>query len=297
MHTAHPSSLILVVGATGFLGMEICKQLIAAKQQVRALVRSTSIQDKVIMLDQLGTEIIMGDIKDEGSIKRALKGVSIVISCATSTLTRQYGDTIETVDRKGQISLVNAAKEAGIKQFIYISLNETPIASPLQSAKRAVEYSLIKSNIKYTVLQPSFFMEVWLSPRCGFDYINANATIYGEGKNKLAWISLKDVAALAVASIDNKLAENQIFEVGGPDVLAPLEVVSIFEKQGGTTFKVKHVPLEGLDNCANDDFSKSFSSAVKAYANGNNIRMKKLAKIFPIKLTSVNEYAKQVLSV
>ena len=51
---------------------------------------------------------------------------------------------------------------------------------PLQSAKRDVEQHLRESGMNYTILQPSFFMEVWLSPALGFDAANATAQIYGE---------------------------------------------------------------------------------------------------------------------
>ncbi|MBK8551271.1 MAG: hypothetical protein IPL53_09515 [Ignavibacteria bacterium] len=44
----------------------------------------------------------------------------------------------------------------------------------------------------------------------GFDYPNAKATIYGEGKNKTSWIAIKDVASFAAASLDNPAAKNSI---------------------------------------------------------------------------------------
>ena len=66
----------------------------------------------------------------------------------------------------------------------------------------------------YTILQPSFFMEVWLSPALGFDAANATAQIYGSGQNKISWISYQDVARFAVASLDNPTARNAEIEVG-----------------------------------------------------------------------------------
>ena len=70
----------------------------------------------------------------------------------------------------------------------------------------------------------------------GFDYPNAKATIYGEGKNKISWIAIKDVASFAVASLDNPAAKNRIIELGGPEALSPLEVVNIFETTKGKKF-------------------------------------------------------------
>ena len=64
----------------------------------------------------------------------------------------------------------------------------------------------MQSGMTYTILRPNFLMEVWLSSRLGFDFLNANATIYGAGNNKVSWISQGDVATFAVASLDNPAA-------------------------------------------------------------------------------------------
>lgn len=80
----------------------------------------------------------------------------------------------------------------------------------------------------------------------GFDAANGKAQIYGSGENKISWISYKDVAEFAVASLDNPAARNAVIELGGPEALSPLEVVSIFEELRGQKFEVQHVPEEAL---------------------------------------------------
>lgn len=292
------TSKILVVGATGFLGMEICRQLIAVNNNVFGLVRKTAAEEKVSALKQLGVQLVAGDLKDRSSIKKALHGITTVISTASSTFSRQDGDSIQTVDNEGQATLADEAIAAGIQQFIYISFPSMPGDFPLQDAKRRVEKKLAASNITYTILQPTFFAEAWLSPAVGFDFPNAKATIYGEGKNKISWISIQDVAAFAVASVDNASAKNKTIELGGPDALSPLEVVALFEKAGGKKFELQHVPVEALQgqkNAATDDLSKSFANLMLVYAAGNEINMQQTLKVFPIKLNSVRDYAKQVM--
>jgi len=73
-----------------------------------------------------------------------------------------------------------------------------------------VEQYLKESGIRYTSLQASYFMEVLLSPALGFDFQNARARIYGDGRNKLSWISFRDVAKFAVATLENPAAHNAI---------------------------------------------------------------------------------------
>lgn len=295
MNNSKNSSTVLVAGATGYLGSEICRQLISEKKNVKGLVRTTSDLNKVAHLKELGVETIEGDLKNKGSLENALRGVSAIISTVSSTLSRQEGDSIQTVDDEGQNNLIDAAIGAGVSQFIYVSfcaLGECP----LQTAKRKVENHLAESGLNYTILQPTYFMEVWLSPVLGFDYPNAKASIYGEGKNKVSWIAIKDVASFAVASLDNPAAKNRIIELGGPAALSPLEVVNIFEATTGRKFELQFVPEEAIRaqrDGAQDPLSESFAALTLGVVNGSEIDMKNMLEVFSIRLTSVIDYAKR----
>jgi hypothetical protein len=129
--------MTLIVGATGTLGLEICRQLRAAGQDVRALVRATSDAGKRAELARLGAELVEGDLKDPLSIRRACTGVRAVVSTASSTLSRQAGDSIQTVDEQGQLTLVDAAKQAGVDHFVFVSFRDNPqIRFPLTLRRR-----------------------------------------------------------------------------------------------------------------------------------------------------------------
>lgn len=293
MNNSNNSSTILVAGATGYLGSEICRQLILKNKNVKGLIRATSDANKVAQLKASGVETIEGDLKDKVSLENALHGVSAVITTVSSTLSRQEGDSIQTVDDEGQINLIDAAVNAGVNRLIYISFCELG-ECPLQTAKRKVEKHLSESGLNYTILQPTYFMEVWLSPVLGFDYPNAKASIFGEGKNKISWIAIKDVASFAVDSLDNPAAKNRILELGGPEALSPLEVVNIFETAKGKKFELQFVPEEALKaqrDGAQDPLSESFSTLTLGMVNGSEIDMTSILDDFQIRLTSVNDYA------
>src|SRR6187431_1555006 len=121
MSNSNNSSTVLVAGATGYLGGEICRQLISKNKNVKGLVRTTSDPNKVAHLKELGVEVVEGDLKNKGSLENALHGVSAVITTVSSTLSRQEGDSIQTVDDEGQINLIDAAVNAGVSRFVYIS--------------------------------------------------------------------------------------------------------------------------------------------------------------------------------
>ena len=283
----------LVVGATGLLGNEICRLLAAEGKPARALVRPTSDQSKVAQLESLNVEIALGDLKNRPSLDAACRGASVVISTASSTLSRQEGDSIQTVDLEGQLNLIDAAKAANVGRFVLVSFPQVDVEFPLQDAKRAVEDHLKNSGLGYTILQPTCFMEVWLSPALGFDAANAKAQIYGSGENKISWISYKDVAKFAIASTDNSEARNAVIELGGPEALSPLEVVRIFEKQTGRKFDVQHVPEKALreqKESASDPLEQSFAGLMLYYSRGDIIDMQETLQKFPVQLTSVGDF-------
>lgn len=290
--------MILVAGATGFLGRDICRLLSGQYRHVRGMVRETSDSETVTQLLDQGVEIVEGDLKDPETLRRACAGASMVISTVTTTRTHQEADSIEATDHQGQIDLIDAAVSQGVERFIYISYSgHIGVDDPLTVAKRSVERHLLTSGLEYTILRPSCFMEVWLSPALGFDYPNASATIYGAGENRLSWISIGDVAAFAVAAVDNPAARNAVVELGGPEALSPHEVVSIFEEVGGRKFELQHVPEDALRAqraAAGSSLEQAFAALMLAVAQGDEIPMENTLRSFPITLTSVRDYARQV---
>jgi NADH dehydrogenase len=285
----------LVVGATGLLGSDICRRLAGAKQPVRALVRFTSDPAKVEALKRHRITLVAGDLKDRASLLSACRGVTTVVTTVSSTFSRQPGDSIQTVDHDGQLRLIDAARASGVTRFIYISYShQLNIESPLTTAKRTVERQLLSSGLTYTILAPTFYMEVWLSPALGFDPDNGTVQIYGSGTHPISWISAADVAQFAVAAIDTPAAANATVELGGPDALTPLQVVAAFEAARGRKLAVTHVPEDALRAqyaAATDPLQRSFAALTLGYAVGDAINMRMALRLFPIALLSVPQYA------
>lgn len=297
MKTSTKDQHILVVGATGNLGFQICRQLAFSKKDVTALVRTSSLAERVADLQQLGVKLVTGDLKDATSINRALDGITTVISTATTVRSAKEGDSINSVDMTGQLALVEQAEARGVNRFIYVSFPPMQGDFPLQNAKRKVENRLIAGKMDFVILQPTYFMEAWLSPALGFDFPNAKATIYGDGTRQISWISIGDVAEFATAAITDETLKNKTIQLGGPEALSPHNVVQIFEKTLGKKFEVAHVPLEAIQqqhHSAPDDLTKTFTGLMLNYAAGSTVDMRKVNNDIPIRLSSVADYARKV---
>jgi len=293
--------MILVAGSTGILGTEICCRLATRGKTVRGLVRSTSDPQKVNRLQELGVQTVVGDLREPASLAAACQGIETVITTATTTVSMQPGDSIPTTDQQGTLNLVAAARQAGVKQFIYLSYSAnldncaTPCA--LTVAKRTVEQAVIASGMTFTILRPSAFMEFWLSPAGGFDFPHAKANVFGDGHARLSYISVGDVAEYAVESVDNPAARNTIFELGGPAALSAVEAAQVFQQFGGKPFELQYVPAAALQaqrDAATNPLQQTFAALMLAEANGDEVDDRPARKIFTFRLTSVEDYARRV---
>jgi uncharacterized protein YbjT (DUF2867 family) len=154
--------------------------------------------------------------------------------------------------------------------------------------------------LNFTIIQASFFMEVWLSPALGFDPVNATARIYGDGTNPISWVSFRDVAEMCAIAARHRAAERKIIEFGGPEAMSPLELVALFEKIGGRRFQIEHVSESALRagfEGATDSMQKSFAALMLGYAHGDAMNMEPVMDTYGIRPTSVNDYSRNVLGI
>ncbi len=291
--------MILVVGSTGFLGSEICRRLAKAGKPVRGLVRPSSNPEKVAQLKAMGVETVQGDLRIPCSLSAACQGVEAVISTATTTVSMQPGDSIPVTDQQGQLDLVKAARAAGVRRFVLVSIPLSSESCALTTAKRTVEKAVMTSGMEFTILCPCINMEIWLSPMLGFDYPHAKATIYGDGHAKNGFISQGDVAEYVLESLDNPAAKNAVFELGLPKMYSLLEVVRIFEKASGKSFELQFVPLPALEAqraAATDPLQESFATLTHNFATGIKVDPCQAEKAFAFPLVSMEDYARKALA-
>lgn len=291
--------MILVVGSTGLLGLATVTQLHAKGHVVRAMIREGSKRADAVRA--LGVPTVLGDLNDRRSLERACAGATCVVTTATNMGSTTRGDTMRGVDLEGQLALVEAAQRAGVRRYVQISASPNlTTRAPLVRYKREVERAVRASGIPFTILQPSAFMELWLSPMMGWDLPAARGRISGRGEQALSWISLEDVATFTVlAATDDRLADRTV-PIGGPDALTPLAVRAIAERVAGRRFKVSHVPLGVLSFARRlsgpfSDFIASATAMSLDMAKGDAQDMGPLLREFPVTLTTVEEHFRRSL--
>ena len=292
--------MLLVVGATGMLGSEVCRQLVAAKTPVRALVRRTSDPARVRELRALGIETFVGDLRDPVSLAAACTGVTGVVSTASAVMSQRMGDDLRSVDHDGQLALVAAAESAGVAHFVYVSMSgRIDIDCALVRAKRAVEDRVRKaSGMTHTILRPTAFMETWLTPAFGFDIPAAHARILGSGRNRVSWVSVTDVARFAVAATTHSFMRNVTQEIGGPQALSLLDVVQLCEELGSSPFELEFTDEETLERrwlCEAEEPERTIAALQLGLARGDAIPMHRLLAFFPFDLGTVRQHVARAM--
>ena len=141
--------LVLITGATGFLGAHLVQRLSASGRRVRALVRAASIQAAP---NGPGIETATGDVNDLASLESACQGAAAVIHAAgLVAYSRAARRDLERVNVDGTANVLTACERAGVGRLVFVSsvaavgASHTPGASLTEEAS----YTLGRYNLGY----------------------------------------------------------------------------------------------------------------------------------------------------
>ncbi|SHF55696.1 Uncharacterized conserved protein YbjT, contains NAD(P)-binding and DUF2867 domains [Arenibacter palladensis] len=226
---------ILLAGATGYLGNYIAKELISRNMDTKIIVRKPG---KLIDMASKLTGIIQAEVTRPETIRGHFHGVDTVIS--TVGITRQKdGLTYMDVDYGANMNLLDEAKRAGVKKFIYISVINGQLHRNLKlvEAKEAFVDQLKVSGLDYTIIRPNgFFSDMR-------DFLKmaekGSVYIFGKGKKKFNPIHGADLAQVCVDAINSNKKE---IVVGGPDILTHYEVAEMALLASGKPINIIHLP-------------------------------------------------------
>ncbi|MCC6765217.1 MAG: NAD-dependent epimerase/dehydratase family protein [Deltaproteobacteria bacterium] len=126
----------LVLGANGFLGSHVTRQLVAAGRAVRVLVRATS---DTRAIDDLAVERARGDVLDPASLRAAMEGCGSVFHCAVDTRAWLHDSApLFRVNVDGLRNVIDAALAAGVRRFVFTSSIAT-IGRPVNGGRATEE--------------------------------------------------------------------------------------------------------------------------------------------------------------
>jgi uncharacterized protein YbjT (DUF2867 family) len=207
---------VLITGATGVLGRAIVESAIDAGLAVRQGVRNPAKANPT-------AKVVHFDYADLSTITTALAGVSALVLMAPP------------LDANAPALLgpvVTAAKAAGVQQIVLISA--FGVNHNEQAPMRIVEHLVIDSGVPYTILRPNFFMENFSEGPQSTGIREQNAIYLAAGDGKTSFVSVKDIATVAVAALKQSLTGVEV-DLTGPEALDHFEVAKIISKVSGRT--------------------------------------------------------------
>ena len=226
---------IIIAGATGYLGSHLVKELQSQQLSFQAITRNEKrLQEQGLKAEQ----IINAEVTDAATLNGKMNEADLLIS--TVGITRQKdGLTYMDVDYQANMNLLNEAKKAGVKKFIYVSVINGKKMRHLKimEAKERFVDELKNSGLDYQIIRPNgFFSDMK-------DFLDmaqkGKVYLFGNGNYKLNPIHGADLAKAIIESIDAK--EHELI-VGGPDILTQNEIAEIALNTWMRPIKIIHLP-------------------------------------------------------
>lgn len=227
--------MILVTGATGFIGRALVRHLSLTGQQVRVLLRPSPRSPRIPK--GVPVEVAVVSLSDERGVRAALRGVDHVYHLASATSQGRRGNLL-TTDIEGTRTLAQASRDAGIQRLIFLSHLGADRASafPMQKAKGIAEEHIRKSGVPHTIVRSSLVF----GPEDNFTNNLASLLrvvpfffpIPSDGRTLIQPLWVEDLVTCLVWTLENPETINQTYEVGGAEYFT---VRQVFETLMGVT--------------------------------------------------------------
>lgn len=222
--------MVLISGGTGFIGRILLRQIVDLGIEVRSLLKPSHLSPRLPR--GIPFDVAISSLADHRGIRAAYSGVSIVIHLASR---EHYGPREYNSDREieGTRNLVEAAAEAGVERFVFLShlgVNQTSAYTVLRT--KAIEEEIIrKSGVPYTIIRSS----IVFGPE---DYFTTSIAtqlsllpfihlLPGNGDTLVQPLWVNDLTTAITWTLDDPATLGQTYEVGGPEFLTYRQVLEL----------------------------------------------------------------------
>jgi nucleoside-diphosphate-sugar epimerase len=297
--------LILVTGATGFLGREVVRQLQNTEYAFKCLIHTPG-KERVLKISD--SQIVYGDLLNRNSLDAMLMGIDIIINIAGTSPFGEHSNVYRRVNVGSTLNLIERSESANVKRFIHISAvsSSNDSSSPFLRSKFLSEKVVTKSSLEFTILR---FAHVY-GPEDRF--LNYSAALlkllpikilYGDSEALLQPIHIQDVGKLILQSMyDNSFTGKEI-DLVGPESISYMELYKLINDKLSSGV-VKYAPylqipewfarlisnFWGLSSPLNISFSNYMTDGLISKQNVGNIAID-----VPLKKLSQNlDYVKDI---
>jgi len=230
---------VVITGAFSYTGKYATRILLDRGYRIRTLTyhpeRENPFGDEV--------EVFPFNFDDPERLTETLRGASTLINTYWVRFPRGKS-TFETAVQNTR-TLITAAKEAGIRRIVHVSIANPSLESPLgyYKGKAQLEQSVIESGLAYTILRPTVIFgleDILINNIAWFVRHFPVFAIPGEGRYRIRPIYVEDMARLIVGAV--KQEGNTVLDAVGPETYTFEDLVRLIGDQLGRRTSVIHVP-------------------------------------------------------
>jgi len=230
--------MILLTGGTGFIGRSLTRQLVESSHQVRILLRPSPKTPR--LPTGVPVEVAVSSLNDVRGLRAAMRDVEAIYHLAGAEGEGGRAN-LQVVDIEGTRNLAEAAADARVQRFFYISHLGADRASgfPVLKVKGIAEEYIRRSGVLYTILRGSILFGPEDEFTNGLALLLAAAPGFlplpSKGETLVQPLWIEDLVTCLVWALDNPETVNQTYNVGGSEYLSMRQVVK-------TVMEVTHQP-------------------------------------------------------
>jgi len=236
---AQTTERVVVTGAFSYTGKYVTRRLLAMRKQVRTLTghpnRANEFGERV--------EVAPLDFEDERALVEALRGAD----CLINTYWVRFNHGRETFERAvtNTKTLMAAAKEAGVRKLVHVSIANSTLDSPLAyyRGKAELERAIRESGLHYAILRPTVIFgveDILINNIAWFLRHFPVFAMPGSGEYGIQPVFVEDMADLMVRAAFEEM--DSVRDAVGPEIFTFDELVRLVAVQTRSTAKILHVP-------------------------------------------------------
>ena len=289
---------LLVIGGTGTLGRQIVKKALDEGYQVKCLVRNLR---RSVFLRDWGAELVYGDLALPETIPPTLKGVRVIIDASTVRPTDDY--SAEKIDWLGKLALLESAKIAGVKSFVFFSFLGANKNStiPLLDLKLRFINKLKTSGLQSTVFHCAGFFQ-GLIEQYALPTLEKQTIWLLNNIAPTSYIDTQDAARVVISSLNSNISGQVNYPLVGSKPWSPEEIIQLCERLSGQKSNISYLPgfiisslksvLRSLEFTWNIADRLQFSEALR-YNSMQDIRFLDLNPFVPSDLLTLEQYLQE----
>lgn len=226
--------MILVLGATGRIGSELTRQLLAESISVRCLVRDLA-RAQALLGD--GPSLAVGSLQDVSSLSNAMRDVDAVF----------IASPIEPAMAALQLNAIKAARDSGVARIVKLSGSDWTMQAANQTrvgaAHAQVEAAIVASGLSHALIRPNAVAQtMWASVPA--QVRSQDQFTLAIGSARISFTDVRDIAQVAAVALRQPNIANGIVAISGPRALSGFDLANAVSTLLGRTIAYQPLSIE-----------------------------------------------------